>query len=101
MHGTVGSTNSMTGSASRDTTTQVTDKAHASIDRVSSAAHSTVDRVTSAAISAADRLSEGKLAHNAQAWKDTTCAYVREHPMTAVGIAVAAGFLLSRLASFR
>jgi ElaB/YqjD/DUF883 family membrane-anchored ribosome-binding protein len=90
----------MTGTA-RDSAAQMTDKAHAGIDRMSATAHNTVDRMTSAAVSAAERFSDGKLAHTAQEWKATTCAYVREHPMTAVGIAVAAGYLLSRLTSFR
>ena len=104
MQGTVGSapsTSSMTGANTRETAAQVSDKAHAGIDRLTESAHSTVDRVTSAAMSAAERFSDGKFAHTAQEWKTTTSAYVREHPMAAIGIAVAAGYLLSRLTSFR
>ena len=101
MQGTVGTTSPMSGTNARDTAAQMQDKAHSGIDRLSSTAHSTVDRVTSAAASAADRFSDGKMMHTAQEWKDSTCAYVREHPMTAVGIAVAAGYLLSRLTSLR
>ena len=63
----------------------------------------TVDRVVSAASSAAERfnVTDSKFAHTAQEWKEQTCTYVRAHPMTAVGIAVAAGFLLSRLTHLR
>jgi ElaB/YqjD/DUF883 family membrane-anchored ribosome-binding protein len=104
MQGTVGSSTSTmtgTGNASRESAAQVTDKAHAGIDRLSATAHNTVDRMTSSVSSAAERFSDAPFMHTAQEWKDTTCAYVRQHPMTAVGIAVAAGYLLSRLTSFR
>ena len=101
MQGTIGSTNTMGANSTRDTASQMTDKAHAGIDRLSATAHSTVDRMTSAATSAADRFADGRLMHSAQEWKATTCAYVKEHPMTAVGMALAAGYLLSRLTSFR
>ncbi|MGH8663731.1 MAG: hypothetical protein ACREUX_05645 [Burkholderiales bacterium] len=98
---TVGSnmTSGMGSSASN-----VSDKAHAGIDRLTQSAHHTVDRVASAASSAADRVhhvGDSKYGHLAQEWKEEGCAYVRAHPMTAVGIAVGAGFLLSRLIHFR
>lgn len=101
MQGTLGSTTPVGTTSARDTASQMTDKAHAGIDRLSSTAHSTVDRVTSAAVSAADRFSDGRFVHKAEEWKATTCAYVKEHPMAAVGMALAAGYLLSRLTSFR
>ena len=88
------------GSSVRDSASNVSDKAHAGIDRVTQSAHQTVDRVVSAASSAADRfqnVGETKYGHMAQEWKEQTCAYVRAHPLTSIGIAVAAGFLLSRL----
>lgn len=55
-------------------------------------AHETVDRVASSAHSAAEQMS-------AQADELMIRArdYVREKPLTAIGIAVAAGFILSRL----
>jgi ElaB/YqjD/DUF883 family membrane-anchored ribosome-binding protein len=97
---TVGSTN-MTGSTPRES--HMSEKAHAGIDRFTSSAHNTVDRVASAASSAAERfhVADSKFAHSAQEWKEQTCSYVRAHPMTAVGIAVAAGYLLSRLTHSR
>ena len=98
---TVGSNTSasMAGSASH-----VSDKAHAGIDKVTQSAHSAVDRVVSAASSAADRVQhvgDTKYGHMAQDWMEQTCAYVRANPMKSVGIAVAAGYLLSRLTHFR
>jgi ElaB/YqjD/DUF883 family membrane-anchored ribosome-binding protein len=92
-------TGSMGGSAAN-----VSDKAHAGIDKLTQSAHQTVDRVVSAASSAADRfqhVGDTKYGHMAQEWSEQACAYVRAHPMTAVGIAVAAGYLLSRLTHFR
>jgi ElaB/YqjD/DUF883 family membrane-anchored ribosome-binding protein len=71
------------------------------LGRLSQSVHSTIDRVTAAATSAADRLTDGHLAHSAQEWRDTTTSYVRNHPMTAIGVAVAAGYLLSRIISSR
>lgn len=98
MQGTAGSN---VGSTMRESNlgekAHVSDKAHAGIDRFSTSAHHTVDRLVSAASSAADSMAQSKFAHMAQDWKDQTSTYVRAHPMTAVGIAVAAGFLLSRL----
>ena len=101
MQSTVG--NNMTGTDARPSASQMSEKAHAGIDRFTSSAHNTVDRVVSAASSAAERFNVGdsKLAHSAQEWKEQTCTYVRAHPMTAVGIAVAAGYLLSRLTHLR
>jgi ElaB/YqjD/DUF883 family membrane-anchored ribosome-binding protein len=77
------------------------DKAHTSIERLSTGAHDTVDRAASMAASAADRLlvkSEALAAAKDQ-WIDTTRGYVREHPLAAVGFALAAGYLLSRITS--
>jgi ElaB/YqjD/DUF883 family membrane-anchored ribosome-binding protein len=103
MQSTVGSSTSMTGSNVRESASNMSDKAHSSIDRFSASAHNTVDKMVSAASSAAERLNvaDTKFAHTANEWKEQTCSYVRAHPMTAVGIAVAAGYLLSRLTHFR
>jgi ElaB/YqjD/DUF883 family membrane-anchored ribosome-binding protein len=91
----------VSGSSMRDSASNVSEKAHAGIDKVTQSAHNTVDRVVSAASSAVDRYADSRFLHTAQDWKAQTCDYVRAHPMTAVGIAVAAGFLLSRLTHFR
>lgn len=73
--------------------------AHQGIDRISGTAHQAVDRVASAAQSAAGRVGEVReqFMNAKDEWYDTARDYVREHPMAALGIAVAAGFLLSRL----
>ena len=103
MQGTTTSNNGGNGSnaAVRENAAQMGDKAHTGLDRLTHTAHSTIDRVTAAATSAADRLTDGHLAHTAQEWRDTTTSYVRDHPMTAIGFALAAGYVLSRLISSR
>lgn len=58
------------------------------IARVSSLAHQAVDNVASKAAPAADWLSEqGK----------NSCSYVSANPLKSIGVALAAGFLLSRI----
>jgi len=96
MQGTVGSTNP---ESIRETAANASDKAHASIERVTSSAHHAVDRVAAAASSAAERLSGAnqRFASSTQEWRDEAAEYVRAKPMTAVGIAFAVGFVLSRL----
>ena len=98
MQGTVGSTN-LNPDPVRDTTANASEKAHASIDRMTASAHHAVDRMASAAASAAERLSGAntRFSVSTQEWRDETAEYVRAHPMTAVGIAFAVGFILSRL----
>ena len=77
------------------------EKAHGGIDRLSSGAHDAVDRAASAAVLAADRLgSKSKeLLAARDEWVDATRGYVREHPLAALGVALAAGYLLSRITS--
>lgn len=90
-----------TSASTQENAAQMGDKAHAGLDRLTQTAHGTIDRVTAAATSAADRFTDGELAHKAQEWRSQTTAYVREHPMTAIGVALAAGYLLSRILSSR
>lgn len=77
--------------------------AQAGIDRFATSAHDAVDRATSTAVAAADRLGaksdEWMNAKNRAVASTTT--YVREHPFTAIGIALAVGVLLSRLTQHR
>lgn len=75
--------------------------AHEAIDRVAAKAGPAVERMRSAAASAAERLQgkAGSLGEAPDQWLDSCRTYVRENPLTAVGIAVAAGVLLSRLSS--
>ncbi len=82
---------------------RVRDSAHASVDRatetVSSAAHGSIDSAAGAASAAADSLGrrgEEWLATTDE-WTAPAREYVREHPLSALGIAFTAGYLLSRL----
>ncbi len=77
-----------------------------SIDGYSKTAHQAVDRAADAAAAAAERLGERVDALSAKgeelfAMKDTwiegATDYVREHPVKAIGIAIATGYLLSML----
>ncbi|HET7198834.1 MAG TPA: DUF883 C-terminal domain-containing protein [Burkholderiales bacterium] len=69
------------------------------VDRLSQSAHQAVDRAASAASSYAERFGERgeELMQMPQDWLDTARDYVRENPMQAVGMALAAGYLLSIL----
>jgi ElaB/YqjD/DUF883 family membrane-anchored ribosome-binding protein len=69
------------------------------INRIATSAHQTVDRMAQGADGALQSLRSGS-----EAWKETgdqslerVQAYVRQKPLTALGMAVAAGFVLSRL----
>jgi ElaB/YqjD/DUF883 family membrane-anchored ribosome-binding protein len=79
----------------------VSDKAHAGIDRLSASAHHAVDRAAGAATIAADRLGakSRELLSAGDEWVDVTRGYVRDHPLAALGVALAAGYLLSRMLS--
>ena len=77
--------------------------ARPAVDRIASTAHQAVDRVAGAATSAAETLDvRADQFRGAQDRFVEDCRdYVRENPMMSVGLAVAAGFLLSRLLSSR
>lgn len=76
------------------------------IERASDRAHQAVDRAAGAASSVAERLGErvDALAERGEAlrelpesWLEGTRDYVREHPVASLGIALAAGYLLSMI----
>jgi ElaB/YqjD/DUF883 family membrane-anchored ribosome-binding protein len=83
-----------------DVAGKAADKAGPAIDRVAQAAHQTVDKVAQAAGPAADWVSESaeQLKAQQQQLIDGCRGYVRERPLVAVGVAVAAGYLIGRLA---
>lgn len=66
------------------------------IDRMSQSAHDTIDRAAQAASSAYERVSAKgeEFMHMHEDWIDAAREYVREKPLQALGIAVAAGYLL-------
>jgi ElaB/YqjD/DUF883 family membrane-anchored ribosome-binding protein len=76
------------------------------VDQVSGRAHDAVDRAAAAASSVAERFSEqvdsltekgDELLGLKDEWVEDAREYVREHPLQALGMAVAAGYLLSML----
>jgi ElaB/YqjD/DUF883 family membrane-anchored ribosome-binding protein len=74
-------------------------KAKPAIARVAAMAHQAVDKAAGAAAPTADWLSEQGENFNATQKKlvADTCSYVSANPLKALGIAVVAGFLLSRV----
>jgi ElaB protein len=86
-----------------DVIDKVSDAARPMVDRIASGAHQAVDKVASAADHAAETLGmKGEQLKDAQVRMMEQCrGYVRDNPVTALGIAIAAGFLLSRLLSSR
>jgi ElaB/YqjD/DUF883 family membrane-anchored ribosome-binding protein len=66
------------------------------VDRLSQSAHEAVDKAASMASSYAERFSTKgeELMQMQEDWISTARDYVRENPLQALGIAVAAGYLL-------
>lgn len=69
------------------------------IERVSDGAHRAVDQATNRAGAIADRFSEkaDELLEMKEDWVEATRGYVRDHPVAALGIALAAGYVLSAI----
>lgn len=80
-------------------TEQSTRNPQQTVDRLSQTAHQAVDRAASAAASYAERFGEKgeQWMQMPQDWLDTARDYVRENPLQAIGMAAAAGYLLSIL----
>lgn len=76
-----------------------TRNAQQTVERMSQTAHEAVDRAASAASSYAERFGEKgeEWMQVPQDWLDTAREYVRENPLQAIGMAAAAGYLLSIL----
>ena len=73
------------------------------IDKASNYAHETFDKIAGATSHAAETLGEkGDELINAEQKMEKQCrSYVRDNPITSLGIAATAGFLLSRLLRLR
>ena len=69
------------------------------LDRVSDGAHRAVDQAASRVGAIADRFGEkaDELLEMKEDWVDATRSYVRDHPVAALGIALAAGYVLSAI----
>jgi ElaB/YqjD/DUF883 family membrane-anchored ribosome-binding protein len=72
-------------------------------EKASNYVHDTVEKITRAAGEATEALGEkGEQLKNAEEQLLANCRdYIRENPITSVGAALAAGFVLSRLLSSR
>jgi ElaB/YqjD/DUF883 family membrane-anchored ribosome-binding protein len=79
---------------------KATERAAPAIDRAAQAAHQTVDKVAQAAAPAADWINQNaeQLKQQQEALLEGCRGYVRERPLVAVGVALAAGYLVGRLA---
>ncbi len=75
-------------------------KAQPAIDRVVEIAHEATDKVGSAGGQAANWLNERgeQIAVTQKKLLDGTCEYVSANPMKSIGMALVAGFLVSRIA---
>ncbi|HEV7618937.1 MAG TPA: hypothetical protein VGO51_12645 [Burkholderiaceae bacterium] len=78
---------------------KLADAARPAVDRLSSGAHQAVDRISGAATQAAMTLSEkiGPIQNLQEQLIEDVRVHVREKPVAALAIAIAAGFLLSQL----
>jgi ElaB/YqjD/DUF883 family membrane-anchored ribosome-binding protein len=79
------------------------DAARPAVDRLASGAHQAVGKIAGAADQAVETLRiKGEQLSDAQArLAEAGRNYVRDNPMMAVGIAIATGFVLSRILSSR
>lgn len=83
------------------TAEKLAEQASAGLARLSETAQETMGRVSGYAQQAASRLSErGEDLMQSRA-AESARSYVREHPIAAIGIAIAVGLLLSKLTSRR
>ena|SRR5262245_55314217 len=97
---------------STSTTTTASDLSSgmsSSVDRMARSAHSAVDRVAETASTAVGRVRSGvtdalstandkmqSLTSSRDQWMDNCRQTVRDHPLAAVGIGLAAGYLIAR-----
>jgi ElaB/YqjD/DUF883 family membrane-anchored ribosome-binding protein len=81
------------------TSTRTQKEADTGVDRLSQGAHDAVDRAAQAASSVAERFGEksDELWEMQENWVEGAREYVREHPVAALGIALAAGYILSMI----
>ena len=85
------------------TSTSSTGTQKQQIDRLAESAHGAIDRATQAASQVAERV--GERSDELLAMKDDYIAnardYVKENPLMALGIALAAGYLFGKITSWR
>lgn len=76
---------------------------HPAIDRLASGAHRAVNSADEAANQATDAIAKAgtKAGVKGEELYAASAEYLREHPMVTIGLAVATGYLLSRLLATR
>lgn len=91
------------GSTLHHTIDRVAEPARNTVDRAASAAHNTVDKLASGANAVAGKFSDQahRLSDAPLQAVDHSKAYIKDHPLQAVGFAVLAGFVLGRLTASR
>ncbi len=94
---------SQAGSSLHDSIDKVTQPAHSTVDRAASVAHSTVDKLASGANTVAGKVSEHAhlLTDVPLQAVDYSKAYIKDHPLQAVGGALLLGYLFGRLTASR
>jgi ElaB/YqjD/DUF883 family membrane-anchored ribosome-binding protein len=104
--GTAGSSlggSGYTTSSSDDTIARVKQTAHDTVDRLADKAAPAIERVKSSMSGMSDSMhARGEqLAEMQEQWMESARTTVREHPLAAVGVAVVAGMVLSKMLSSR
>ena len=91
------------GASAQSTIDKASDAARPAVDRLASGAHQAVYKIAGAAGQAVETLGiKGEQLSDAQArLAEAGRNYVRDNPMKALAIAIAAGFVLSRMFSSR
>ena len=101
MESIVKSTNTLdqAGQSLHEAINRTADATRPAVDRLAGGAHSAVDKVASVAGHAAEiyGAKSEQLKYATDQAVGTARSYVRDHPLATVGIAVAAGYLVSRL----
>jgi len=89
--------------AAHQTVDRLAESAHPAVDRLAEGAHGAVDRLAEMAGATAERISRQTDHLNAARRRvgDSCSTYVHDNPLTSIGIAVATGYLVSRLLSSR
>ena len=82
-----------------DTINSVSDAARPAVERMTSSAHEAVDKVAGVATQAAETL--GKKGEQLKSVQENVVesarGYMRDHPVASLGVALATGYILSRL----
>lgn len=94
---------SSSGYSTDDTVSRVKQGAHDAVDRIADKAGPTIERVKSSISGMSDSMhARGEQFSELQEeWMETCRTSVRDHPLAAVGIAVVAGMVLSKMLSSR